>query len=122
MSHRSTMPSSDGHERERLNRYVDGPDFFPDHHEADVKAKLTRVQIEALVSGDFTPVRLGPELVRRLNHAWNSSGQRLHMLRVQVVEHVFRMALEHPWIEVERGLPRVPTRRRESGAEVDDRV
>jgi hypothetical protein len=43
------------------------------------------VQIEALVSGDFAPIRLGPELVHRLNHAWNGAGQRVHMLHVEVV-------------------------------------
>jgi hypothetical protein len=50
-----------------------------------VRPKLTRVQIEALVSGDFTPIRLGPELVHQLNLAWSGSGQRLHMLHVEVV-------------------------------------
>lgn len=48
-------------------------------------SKLTRVQIEALVSGDFPSMRLGPELVHRLNVAWNGAGQRLHMLHVEVV-------------------------------------
>ena len=46
---------------------------------------LTRVQIEALVSGDFAPIRLGPELVHRLNHTWSAAGQHLHMLHVEVV-------------------------------------
>jgi hypothetical protein len=44
------------------------------------------VQIEALVSGEFTPVRLGPDLVCRLNRAWGGAGQRLHMLQVEVVQ------------------------------------
>jgi hypothetical protein len=49
------------------------------------RPKLTRVQIEALVSGDFAPIRLGPDLVNRLNYAWNRAGQRLHMLHVEIV-------------------------------------
>ncbi|HEY3706149.1 MAG TPA: hypothetical protein VGL22_13890 [Terracidiphilus sp.] len=43
------------------------------------------MKIEALVSGDFAPIRLGPELVHRLNHAWSGAGQRVHMLHVEVV-------------------------------------
>ena len=52
---------------------------------ACAEPKLTRVQIEALVSGEFTPMRLGSDLVCRLNRAWAGAGQRLHMLRVKVV-------------------------------------
>lgn len=52
-----------------------------------VRPRLTRVHVEALVSGDFVPLRLGPELVHRLNHAWSGAGQRLHMLRIEVVHN-----------------------------------
>jgi hypothetical protein len=47
--------------------------------------KVTRVQIEALVSGESTPMRLGPDLVCRLNRAWAGTELRLHMLQVEVV-------------------------------------
>ena len=49
-------------------------------------SKMTRVQIEVLVSGDFAAMRLGPELVHRLKRAWGETGQRLHMLHVEVVD------------------------------------
>ena len=52
----------------------------------------------------------------------NDVDDHLHVPGVQVVEHFLGIALEHARIEVERRLPRVPARRREAGAQVDDRV
>lgn len=46
---------------------------------------LMRVQINALISGDFAWRPLGPELVHRFHGALASSGQHLHMLQVEVV-------------------------------------
>ena len=46
----------------------------------------------------------------------------LDVARVHVGQHVFRIALEHVGVEVERRLPRVPAARGEAGAEVDHRV
>jgi hypothetical protein len=45
-----------------------------------------------------------------------------HVPGVQIVQHRTRLALENARIERERRLTRVPTGRREAGAEIDDRV
>lgn len=81
MSSRIHLPNFPWPDRKRSQQ---NPHGIPADARA-VPSKLTRVQIEALVSGDFVPLRLGPELVRRLNHAWSGTGQRLHMLHVEVV-------------------------------------
>ncbi|UWZ84772.1 hypothetical protein [Occallatibacter riparius] len=57
-----------------------------DGFEAEIaQPKMTRVQIEALVSGEFSPLLLAPDLVCRLNRAWAGAGQHVHMLQVEVV-------------------------------------
>lgn len=75
----SNLPRLIGDQGEYSQRNADG--FGTDA----VQPTMTRVQIEALVSGEFTPLRLAPDLVFRLNRAWGGAGQRLHMLQVEVV-------------------------------------
>lgn len=49
-------------------------------------SSVTRVQINALVSGDLLQWRFGPDLFERLNQTWSSSGQRLHSIHVEIVQ------------------------------------
>jgi len=78
MSGRSYIP-----DREHSTRDSGGVETTP--NASCPRPSLTRVQIEALVSGEFVPLQLGPELVHRLNRAWDTAGQHLHMLHVEVV-------------------------------------
>jgi predicted RNA-binding Zn-ribbon protein involved in translation (DUF1610 family) len=89
MKQYAKRPVRGGPETAAANHDLHGLGSFAGSGEARdsaVRQKLMRVQIEALVSGEFEPPQLGPDLVHRLNRTWNSSGQRLHMLHVEVVK------------------------------------
>jgi hypothetical protein len=81
-----SMPGGAPRQAEPFPDPADSGNTFPSREAARVaQRELVRVQIEALVSGDFPPLCLGPELVQRLNLAWNRSGQQIHLLHVEVL-------------------------------------